>query len=74
MVTSRLVNSAGTAFSALLLATVTAVAGAIPAGAFSGKGGQVVADHGWGRKAADVPASPGGLVVLAGGTGDHGWG
>ncbi|MFF9147932.1 hypothetical protein ACF1BN_24070 [Streptomyces sp. NPDC014861] len=62
------------ASSALLLAAVATVVGAIPAGTSSGPGDQVVADHGWGRKAADVPATPGGLVVLAGGTEDHGWG
>ncbi|MFF6773468.1 hypothetical protein ACFY8W_07880 [Streptomyces sp. NPDC012637] len=36
--------------------------------------GRIAADHGWGRSAGTGSASSDGLVVLAAGTGDHGWG
>ncbi|MCM1946150.1 hypothetical protein ACFWG5_27935 [Streptomyces hydrogenans] len=76
MVTDRFIKSAGMAFSAILLAAAPAVSGELPAGAGSvdGTADRIAADHGWGRNAAVVPASTDGRLVLAGGTGDHGWG
>ncbi|MFD0372185.1 hypothetical protein [Streptomyces sp. NPDC059071] len=63
-------------FSAVLLATAPVVSGELLAGAGSvaETNGRIAADHGWGRSAGVEPASSEGLVVLADGTDDHGWG
>ncbi len=78
MVTSRLADSTGIVFSALLFAAAFTVAFAIPAGTASpGKGRQIVADHGWGWRVAPVPVPPDGPVVPGTPvvrTQDHGWG
>ncbi|MFE3068112.1 hypothetical protein [Streptomyces sp. NPDC059247] len=76
MRTNRFVKSTGLAVSAIFLATAPAVSGDLLAGAGSlaETTGRNVADHGWGRFAGPGPAAEGGLLVLAGGTEDHGWG
>jgi len=76
MVTDRLIKSAGAAARRMAEKAIPAASGELPAGAGSvdGTADRIAADHGWGRNAAVVPASTDGRLVLAGGTGDHGWG
>ncbi|MFJ9428316.1 hypothetical protein ACIRQY_01520 [Streptomyces sp. NPDC101490] len=76
MRTHRLVKSTGLAVSAIFLATAPAVSGDLLAGAGSlaETTGRNVADHGWGRFIGIEPAAEDGLLALAGGTEDHGWG
>ncbi|MFF8598434.1 hypothetical protein ACF065_03340 [Streptomyces sp. NPDC015232] len=77
MLTNRFVKSAGMAFAALFLAAAPIASGELLAGAGDAAGAtqRITADHGWGKNAATSgEGSADGLLVLAGETGDHGWG